>query len=167
MLFIYTQSFYRGLTKELKKAGKADTNHNEPIDEETEDRIHDLLAKVQKIMEEKDTESENFKNLVESLPVEYPQTWHIIAQFGVMFLIMKNFARRGREGFDIMTKDHYEKRFCSKSKLYAWKQRRGEKTKNHQTTNQDLSKGGVITFKTYPNGKIFIYFLTNVFTQKS
>ena len=109
-------------------------------------------------MEEKDSESENFKNLVKSLPDEYHQTWHRIAQWGVMYLIMKNCARRGREGFDIMTKDHFEKRFCSKSKLYAWKQRKGEKTKNHQTTNQDLSKGGVITFKTYPNGKIFIYF---------
>ena len=109
-------------------------------------------------MEEKDSESENFKNLVKSLPDEYHQTWHRIAQWGVMYLIMKNCARRAREGFDIMTKDHFEKRFCSKSKLYAWKQRKGEKTKNHQTTNQDLSKGGVITFKTYPNGKIFIYF---------
>ena len=147
------------MTKELKAAGKADTNHNEPIEEETEDRINDLLALVQKIMEEKDTESENFKNLVESLPEEYHQTWHKIAQWGVMFLIMKNCARRAREGIDIMTKDHFEKRFESKTNLYAWKQRRGEKTKNNQTTNQCLSKGGVIPFQTYPNGKNFANFL--------
>ena len=146
----------RGLKKELKAAGKADTDHNEPLDEETEDRINDLLAKVQKVLEEKDTQSENFKKLIESLPDEFCQTWHTAAQWGVMFLIMKNCARRGREGFDTMTKDHYEKRYDSKSKLYAWKQRKGEKTKNHQTTNQDLSKGGVIPFKTYPNGKNFI-----------
>ena len=145
------------MIKELKAAGKADTNHNEPIEEETEDKINDMLAIVQKIMEEKDTESEIFKTLVESLPVpeEYRQNWHKLTQWGVMFLIMKNCARRGREGFDIMTKDHFEKRFESKTNLYAWKQRRGEKTKNNQTTNQSLSKGGVISFKTYPNGKNF------------
>ena len=92
------QSFYKGFIKELKSLGRADTRHNDAIDEVTEGKIDDLLSLLQKLMEEKDKSSQRYKNLVLCLPESHREDWHRLAQYGVMYICVKYCARRGREG---------------------------------------------------------------------
>ena len=98
LLFPLLQRFYKGFIKELKALGKADTRHNDPIDEVTEEKIDDMLSTIQKLMEEKDKSSQRYKNLVLCLPEAHREDWHRLAQYGAMYICVKYCARRAREG---------------------------------------------------------------------
>ena len=139
--------------KELKAMGLGDTKHNEPLCSVTHSKINNLLALIQKIMEEKDKNSENFQNLLLQLPGKYRNDWHRLAMFGVMFIIMINLARRAREGINEMTKDTFEKKLDPTTNEYQFVKVKNGITKNNQTTDEDLEKGGCIPFKTYSNGE--------------
>jgi DNA-binding ferritin-like protein (Dps family) len=49
-------------------------------------------------IKDKKKEEVKYKNLVEQLPNEYRNEYHRLLQFGAMYIIGMNFAKRGREG---------------------------------------------------------------------
>ena len=138
----------------MKSEGRADTKHNDPIDEDTEEKLNDLMALIQKIMEEKDRTSENYKKLLLDLPAGYQNSWHKLASWCIMYIIMKYHARRGREGMNMLKKSSFVKTYDAKNNSYQYVKVVGEASKNNRDTDQDLSKEGVIPFTIYRNGKI-------------
>ena len=147
------QEFYKGLKKEIKASGLGDTNHNPPLCEVTHGKFNNLFSNIQKIMKEKDKSSDNYKKLLLSLPFKYRNDWHRLAQFGAMFIIMINFARRAKEGIQKMTKKTFAKKFDQSTNSFQYVKVKGELTKNNQSTDENLAKGGCISFKTHPNGE--------------
>ena len=145
----------------MKSEGRADTKHNDPIDEDTEEKLNDLMALLQKVMEEKDRTSENYKKLLLDLAClvpGYENSWHKLVQWCMMYIIMKYHARRGREGMDELKKCSFAKTYDAKNNSYQYVKVVGEASKNNRDTDQDLSKEGVIPFTIYKNGKILLDF---------
>ena len=52
-----------------------------------------------------------------------------------------------------MTKDTFVKKYDPETETEHYALNKGGKTKNYQRKGQNLEKGGIIPFKTYPNGK--------------
>jgi hypothetical protein len=107
-------------------------------------------------MKEKDKTSENYKKLLLSLPFKYRNDWHRLAQFGAMFIIMMNFARRAREGIQKMTRKTFAKKYDQSTNTYQYVKVKGEVTKNNQCNDENLAKGGCISFNTHPNGEFYL-----------
>ena len=59
-----------------------------------------------------------------------------------MFTIAHHFARRGQEGIDMLTKDHF-KIFEDEGRKF-FKKILGEVSKNHSMDDQDMQIGGII-----------------------
>ena len=97
--------FWGGYIKELKEAGRNDTDHNEEIPTESVVKIQEKLAICEQIMEcDKQKDAIKYNELVKKLPVEYQQEYHRLFQYGAFFIIAMYFARRGREGMILQKK---------------------------------------------------------------
>ena len=83
--------------KELKEDGRNDTTYNNEIPMESKDKIEKLLAHCLQIML-CDKKSPKYQRLVAELPFEYQNEYHRLYQFGAMYILGMNFAKRGREG---------------------------------------------------------------------
>ena len=83
----------------MKEEGRLDTTHNNEIPHESLEKILELLALLEQIMEESQNKNgERYKALIKELPVQYQNDYHKLLQFGAMAIIALHFARRGREG---------------------------------------------------------------------
>ena len=81
----------------MKEEGRNDTTHNDEIPKESKDEIEKMLAKCLQVMFcEKG--SPKYHRLVAALPLEYQNEYHRLYQFGAMYILGMNFAKRGREG---------------------------------------------------------------------
>ena len=145
--------FFKGYIKTLKAEGRADTVHNPPLEDESHERINNLLAHLQIMMEIEDKTSDEFQSLLNFVPDGYEEDWHKLVQWGVIFLIIIHHGRRAREGIDSLKKDAFEPIYNAATDTWVIVKTIGELSKNNQNTNQNLEKGPVIRFKTYPNGK--------------
>ena len=116
----------------LKSAGKADTQHHEPIPQESEDAMFDLIAKLQAIMSVEDKKTQKYKDLVAKLPLEDRNNYHFLIQYSAGYLFMSMFARRGSQGIDELTKSHFEVVVDKENNLKFWQKVRGELSKNNR-----------------------------------
>lgn len=137
----------------LKSEGRADTVHNAPLINESHEKINNLLAHLQIMMEIKDKNSEEFLSMLDFLPDGFRYEWHKLVQWGVIFIIMIHHGRRAREGIDSLKKEAFEPVYNAATDTWVIVKVIGEVTKNNQDTDENLEKGPVIRFKTYPNGK--------------
>ena len=152
-IYFHFQAFFKGYRKVLKSEGRADTKHNAPLINETHERINNMLAHLQIMMEIKDKNSEEFLSMLDFLPEGSRNDWHRLVQMGVIFIIMIHHGRRAREGIDSLKKEAFEPVYNAATDTWVIVKVLGEISKNNQDTDEDLEKGPVIRFKTYPNGK--------------
>ena len=145
--------FFNGFRKTLKAEGRADTFHNPPLMDESHVRINNMLAHLQIMMEIEDKNLDEYQSLLNFLPQGYTDDWHRLVQWGVIFLIMIHHGRRAREGIDQLKKAAFEPIYNAATDTWVIVKTIGEASKNNKTTDQNLEKGPVIRFKTYPNGK--------------
>ena len=161
--FVFFQEFHKGFLKEeLKKKGRADTRHNRPLENLSLERIQHLMVLTLKLMKSdkahidaKDVSPEfmDYFQLKEYLPEGYEQNWHTLLPYLSMWMISLLLGRRGREGLDQLKKSDFEKFHDEDTGVTVFMKVRGELTKNHRTTDQDLAKGGKIPYKVNEQGK--------------
>ena len=160
--FLWFQKFYKGFSLELKKKGRHDTIHNAPLEQESLKKIQELMIILLKLMRSDKTNIDaadiqpgykSYQQLKEELPEEYKESWHILLPYAAMALICLLTGRRAREGLDQLKKSDFQKVYDSETKMHFYQKIRGELTKNHRQTSEDLTKGGKIFFKDNALGK--------------
>ena len=95
------QSFFFGLLRKIKAAGRADTDHHEEIPAASEEKIMDLLKTLQEIMEIEDKNTDEYRALVEKLPAAYRDNYHKLITRAMNYIFMSLLADRAREGIDL------------------------------------------------------------------
>ena len=95
----------------------------------------------------------SYHQLTEELPEEYRESWHVLLPYAAMCLICLLTGRRAREGLDQLKKSDFQKVYDSETNTHFYQKIRGELTKNHRQTSEDLTKGGKIFFKDNALGK--------------
>ena len=96
----------------------------------------------------------SYQQLIEELTCEeYKESWHVLLPYCAMALICLLTGRRAREGLDQLKKSDFQKVYDSETKMHFYQKIRGELTKNHRQTSEDLTKGGKIFFKDNALGK--------------
>ena len=105
----------------LKEAGKGDTDSHDEIPEESLDIIFGKLAILQKIMRIKDKTLPEYRKLVSMLPEDYQDSYHILINYGTMFIIAFQFALRGVEGIAWLKKSHFVKTYEEAGKYHYLK----------------------------------------------
>ena len=126
------QNFYAGFIKKLKSEGRGDTEHRKEIPTSSLKVIMDLLRLLQEILRCEDKKTPEYRNLIEKLPKDYQDSYHILIQKGVVYLLISLFGRRARENTDALTKAHFEKMYDEEENYFYWGKAVGEKTKNYQ-----------------------------------
>ena len=72
---------------------------------------------------------------------------HYLAQYGAMFIIQMHLAGRGIERMESYKRSDFKILVDEDDGTHYWKLTVGGETKNHKTTDQDMSKGGRIYFR--------------------
>ena len=125
-----------------------------------------MLAHLQIMMEFDDKTSKRFLSLLNYLPTGTKNDWHRLVQWGMMFLIVIHHGRRAREGIDSLKKSAFEPYYDANTDMWVIVKVTGERTKNHPEFTENLRKGAVIPFKTYPNGMYFHQTFCQSFTEQ-
>ena len=98
-----------GIQKNIKAAGRGDVDHFKPIPLEVQNAIHKLLGHLQKVMRHrKNGDPVSYEAALKDLPHEYKHKYHELIVLGAQYTITKFDVRRGREGIELLTKNHYE-----------------------------------------------------------
>lgn len=118
--------------KKLKAAGKADTSHHEEIPAASEDKIMELTRNLQAIMDIEDKETPEYQEAIEKLPEDNRDSYHHLIQYCCMYIFMSLFAKRGREGIDLIEKYDFEKKYDEDEGYYYWQRIVIRLTKNHK-----------------------------------
>ena len=87
---------------------------------------------MQRILRIKDKTCPEYFDLVEQLPTEFRDSYHVLIQKVAMYILMAQGARRGREGIDSLKKSHFEKKYDDELEYHYWHKVKGELTKNHR-----------------------------------
>ena len=166
--FLFFQEFHKGyLKEELKRKGRADTRHNRPLENPSLIKIQELLVLLLKLMKSDKAHIDasdispgflDYYALKAQLPEQYRDNWHTLLPYASMWLISLLTGRRAREGLDQLKKADFAKFYDEETKRTVFMKVRGELTKNHRTTDEDLTKGGKIPFKVNEQGKDFDLF---------
>ena len=102
-------SAFNGIKKNLKKAGKGETDHFAPLPENVVASIHKFLGQIQKVMEARvQSNPHSYETALKSLPHEFRNNYHEYLQLGAEYVVMTFDIRRGREGMADLVKDHFE-----------------------------------------------------------
>ena len=120
----------KSLHREIKTEGRGDTQHYEPIDDESLGRIFGFIALITACFTTRGTPA--YEDNIEKLPDQCKKRFHYMLQASAQFLITLLDIRRGREGLIKLTKDHYTKRYSRKKDMYYYCKTRGESSKTHQ-----------------------------------
>ena len=93
----------------------------------------DLLAVLLNIMRCKsDKKSEAYKIAIGKLPANYKDMYHILMQKGAMYIFMSQFAKRGREGIDLIQKSDLKKKYDDEEDIVYFQRVVIRLTKNHR-----------------------------------
>jgi hypothetical protein len=131
--------------KKLKNDGKTVTVHTKEIPKLALVKMFRMLVTLHRLMTV-DKNGQEYAVLVTQLPPEWQDKYHVLLQWGIMFILALHYCRRAREGIDSLTKDHIEKQQDEESGQYFWTKVKDEVSKNHQQDDQNLAFGGVILF---------------------
>ena len=98
-----------GISRNIKKDGRAEITHHERIPDDTLKAIFDLGYKVQKVMEARlEKDEEKYKDALKLLPKDYQDDYHKLLSMIVMFILMLYDCRRGQEKIQDLTVKHYK-----------------------------------------------------------
>lgn len=136
--------FMKGYCREVKTVGRGETKHHQPIDDESLKKIYCLGADVGAVFEAKIRDKSVIHELVSKLPEKYRGSYHYLLQMLVQFTLTLFDVRRGNEGLDMLTKNHFEKSHYPKGGYDFWRKVMGEESKNHKQDSENLDSSGII-----------------------
>jgi hypothetical protein len=99
-------AFYKGFVKTLKKNGKGDTKHRVEIPNHSLVKLNNMLILICDLMATKD--KLKMVNLLAGLPPQNRSNFHYLTQWGALYILMSQTAKRGREGLDEFKKEYLE-----------------------------------------------------------
>ena len=132
ILYVFFQNFYVQFVKKLKTVGKGETNHRPPAANSSIQSINELAMLLQEIMECKDKNTDEYRELIKKLPEGYQNCYHVLVLKVVIYIVLILFARRAKERLDTLTKAHYVKKYDDEEDYYFWAKVRGERSKKQQ-----------------------------------
>ena len=121
-----------GYLKKLKSAGKADTNHTEEIPVSSEEKIMELIRNFQAVMDIEEKTTFGYQEAIEKIPEPFGDSYHHLLQYCCMYLFMSLFAKRGREGIDLIEKADFEKKYDEENGHFYWQRVVIRFSKNHK-----------------------------------
>ena len=81
------RGFWKSLVLKLNKAGKGDIQHHKAVPEQSLKAIYKFLSILSDLMVLDDS-YEEFKRNLDKIPEDYRQTYHYLAQYGAIFIIL-------------------------------------------------------------------------------
>ena len=95
--------------KKIKTAGRAETVHTPEVPAETMDEIWVLCKQVQNVMVAREAlDQEKYLEALNELPGNFRNSYHDLLRMCVQFIIHCMDCRRGTEGIELLTKDHFK-----------------------------------------------------------
>ena len=93
----------------IKEAGRAETSHHEALPDETMYCIMRLCGTLQQVLEARLAKNKaKYDEALSMVPVEYWDNYNELLRICIQFLITLLDIRRGNEGIELLTKDHFE-----------------------------------------------------------
>jgi hypothetical protein len=114
------------------------------IPADSQKKIFALFGRLLNVWDARGTDG--YEDAVDKLPAEFRDSYHILWQMAVMYVIIMFDVRRGREGLCEIRKDAYEKQSNSVTGFHFYQKVIGESSKNHQDDKENLEKSGIIPF---------------------
>ena len=130
-LFPEFSKFMKGFAREVKSLGRGDTKHHQPLDEESLKKIYSLGADVCAVLEARISDKTKLQDAVSRLPQQYHGSYHYLLQSMVQFVMTMFDVRRGKDGLDMLTKDHFQKCHYTQGGYDYYKKVLSEESKNH------------------------------------
>ena len=98
-----------GIKKNIKQAGKGDTEHFAPLPDDVVASIHNLLGKVQAVMKARlDSNPIAYEKVLSALSHEFKNNYHELLLLGTQYIVHSFDIRRGREGIADLKKGHFK-----------------------------------------------------------
>ena len=138
----FTQCF-KGLIKEVKSHGRGETQHHKPLDKVSLEKIYQIGADVAGVFEAK-LSNGDVSAAVGKLPDQYKGSYHYLLQMIVQFVLTLFDVRRGQEGLDMLTKQHFKKEKYLAGGYDVYRKVLGESSKNHKLDGENLEDCGII-----------------------
>ena len=99
----------KGITKNIKKAGRGETSHFKAMPDHIKTGIHKLLGIVLSVMKYRASGDMGlYKKYLNMLPAEYKDSYHELLLYGSEYTVVNFDLRRGQEGMEYLEKSHYE-----------------------------------------------------------
>lgn len=163
-IFPGLHQFLKGHQKELKSAGRADTEHYQEIADEDLMKIFDLCQNVVTALERRG--EDDYQEKLMKIPSEFRNCYHKLLQYAAQIIVMLMDCRRGREGLEDLKKSTYCKEYDPTSDTSFFVKTCGEKSKNHQTDSENLKQAGIIHFSQsahgFNPGKTYEFYLNSL-----
>ena len=91
------------------RQGKGEIEHHKEIPEDTLNAIWDLCAKLEYLLEARDSENyEAYMEALDQIPFAWKHKYHELLRICIQFLLTLLDIRRGNEGLELLTKEHFE-----------------------------------------------------------
>ena len=98
-----------GIVKNIKRAGRGDTNRTKALPENVTAAIHKLLGNLQALMKHrKNRNGPRYMAALNKIPSEYRHKYHILLVEGAQYTVTCFDLRRGQEGIEFLTKGHFK-----------------------------------------------------------
>ena len=95
--------------KEVKEAGRGETDYHPPIPETTIDAISRLAAAHQELLEAKvQKDQARYEAALLKIPEEYKDKYHVSLSQVMQFIMTLMDGRRGTEGIERLTIQHWK-----------------------------------------------------------
>lgn len=99
----------KGTRREIKQAGRGETDRKTEIPQETLDAFLTLGDQLRRILEVRLVKnSDDYLKTVAELPTAYRDNWHLLLRLVVQFVVTMYDCRRACEGLEFLTKTHFE-----------------------------------------------------------
>lgn len=144
-----------GLPSVPKPIGKNDTTHHPEIDESSMNKIFEFCALVTAVIISRDTLDPSC--LKAKLPgsdhfsaeekFKFTENYHTLLQMAVQFILTLFECRRGCEGLDSLTKDHYRLDVDPASNKKFYRKVIGESSKNNSRDDENMENMGIILMR--------------------
>ena len=101
------------------RKGRGEVEHHSEIPSDTLDAIWDLCAKLEKVLEARKSQNEaEYLEALEKIPADWRLKYNELLRICIQFLITLLDVRRGNEGLELLTKQHFKLRKEGGFKFY-------------------------------------------------
>ena len=153
-LFPKFERFWNGFVRGIKAEGRGETKHTPAIEDQSLKKVFRFAAAMTELYEAHLENShgnwtDRYKKALAALPEEVQDCHHLWIRHLAQFTICLFAIRRGLEGLETLTIQHYKLEVDAVGNK-SWRKCLGEASKNHGKDQENLDNEGLILFKACP-----------------